>query len=159
MLEWISICHCWGISTVDSHYLVPVGSQNSRVWVVLPLSHALARGHDSRLAGSQTHISWRLQLSNSMLSDNKVTYISQISSQQATLDFNDYATKLSYHMLCEATQDRFCVEISQITSRLDRKQKCLHSYAARFHQSCMSFSVTNSWIAFQITQISTFLTR
>ena len=51
-------------------------------------------------------------------------------SQQATLDFNNYATKLSNHTLCKATHDGFCVEISQTTSRLDRKQKWLHACAA-----------------------------
>ena len=50
-------------------------------------------------------------------------------SQQATLDFNNYATKLSNHTLCKATHDGFCVEISQTTSRLDRKQNWLHACA------------------------------
>ena len=54
---------------------------------------------------------------------------------QASLDFNNYATKLSNHMLCKATHDEFCVEISQTMSRLDRKQKWLHACAAAFHQS------------------------
>ena len=78
------------------------------------------------------------QVANSMLSDNRGTYVSRISthrhrtsdkSQQATLDFNNYATKLSNHTLCKATHDGFCVEISQTTSRLDRKQNWLHTCA------------------------------
>ena len=80
-------------------------------------------------------------------------------SQQATLDFNDYATNLLNHMLRRATHDGFCVEISQTMSRLDRKQKYCRACAARFHQSCMSFSVTNSRIVYQITQILTFSTQ
>ena len=101
------------LGTVDSRYLAPVGSQNLRApvkWFSRYL--ALSReGHDSRLPVSQTHIHdifWRLQISNSMLSDNRGTYVSRISthrhhtsdkSQQATLDFNNYATKLSNHTL------------------------------------------------------------
>ena len=53
-------------------------------------------------------------------------------SQQATLVFNNYTTKLSNHMLRKATHDGFCVEISQTTSWLDRKQKCLRAGAAGF---------------------------
>ena len=138
--------------------------------MVLPLSRAVARRRRLANSGSQTHIPRHLQLSNSMLSDNRGTYVSWISThtsdkpQQATLYFNDYATKLSNHTLCKATHDGFCVEISQTTSRLDRKQKWLHACAAcpcvaAFHQSWTSVSVTNSQIAFQITKISTFSTQ
>ena len=74
--------------TVDSRYLAPVGSQNLRArvkWFSRYL--ALSReGHNSRLPGSQTHIPAYMTYSgvyksqNSMLSDNKVTYVSRIST-------------------------------------------------------------------------------
>ena len=101
--------------------------------MVLPLSRAVARRRRLANSGSQTHTPRpptprRLQLSNSMLSDNRGTYVSRISTHfdiapatnhnKATLDFNNYATKLSNHTLCKATHDGFCVEISQTTSRL-----------------------------------------
>ena len=61
------------------------GSQNLRArvkWFSRYL--ALSReGHDSQLAGSQTHVHdifWHLQISNSMLSDNRGTYVSRIST-------------------------------------------------------------------------------
>ena len=67
--------------TVDSRYLAPVGSQNLRARVKW-----FSRGHNSRLPGSQTHIPAYMTYSgvyksqNSMLSDNKVTYVSRIST-------------------------------------------------------------------------------
>ena len=127
-------------NTVDSRYLAPVGSQNSRArvkWFSRYL--ALSReGHDSRIQDHRPTLPG-VYNSQSMLSDNRGTYVSRIStqidiapatkSQQATLDFNNYATKLSNHTLCKATHDGVCVEISQTTSRLDRKQKWHHACA------------------------------
>ena len=127
----------------------------------LPLSYAFPWWPQLTNSGSQIHTLM-------MLSDNRGTYVSRISthqhhtsdkSQQATLDFNNYATKLSNHTLRKAIHDGLCVEISQTTSRLDRKQKCHRACVAVFPQSCMSFSVTNSRIAFQITKITTFSTQ
>ena len=48
--------------------------------MVLPLSRAVARRHRLANSGSQTHTPRRLQLSNSMLSDNRGTYVSRIST-------------------------------------------------------------------------------
>ena len=62
--------------TVDSHYLAPVGSQNSRARVKW-LSRAKAT---TREFGITDPHSRRLQLSNSMLSDNRGTYVSRIST-------------------------------------------------------------------------------
>ena len=113
-------------------------------YVVLPLSRAF--GRRPRLAtfwSKDPH--WRLQLPNSMLSDNRRTYVSGISAHidiALATDHNKqisylitHATKLSNHTLCKATHDGFCVEISQTVSLLDRSR-----------------------IAFQITPISTFST-
>ena len=75
---------------------------------------------------------------------------------QVTLDFNNYAKKLSNHTLCETTHNGFCVKIGQTTVRLDGKQKWLCACTTGFHQSCMSFSVTNSQITFQITDLNMF---
>ena len=97
-----------------------------------------ATTREFRITNTHSPAPRRLQLANSMLSDNTGTYVSRIShrhrtsnkSQQATLDFNNYAAKLSNHTLCMPTHDGFCVETSQTTSRLDRKQKWLHACAA-----------------------------
>ena len=65
--------------TVDSRYLALVGIQNSRARVKW-FSRYLARRRRLANSGSQTHIPRRLQLSNSMLSDNRGTYVSRIST-------------------------------------------------------------------------------
>ena len=71
--------HVYHHSTVDSRYLAPVVSQNS--WArVKWFSRYLARRPRLANSGSQTHTPWRLQLSNSMLSDNRGTYVSRIST-------------------------------------------------------------------------------
>ena len=115
-------------------HIKTVGSQILRARVKW-LSRYLALSREGHNSGIQDH---RPALANSMLSDNRGTYVSRISthrhrtsdkSQQATLDFNNHATKLSNHTLCKATHDGFCVEISQTTSRLDRKQNWLHACA------------------------------
>ena len=48
--------------------------------MVLPLSRAVARRPRLANSGSQTHTPSRLQLANSMLSDNTGTYVSRIST-------------------------------------------------------------------------------
>ena len=86
---------------------------------------------------------WRLP--NSMLSDNRgiLLYLrfpglythrhrTSVKSQQATLNFNNHATKLSNCTLCKATYDAFRAEIIQTTSHFDRKQKCLRACATGF---------------------------
>ena len=88
--------------TVDSRYLAPVGSQNSRARVKW-----FSRKAQTRDFQDQSPTLWRLHLlnPNSMLSDNGCTYISRISadvyehrtsnkSQQAMLYFNNYASKI-----------------------------------------------------------------
>ena len=156
-------------ATVDSRYLAPVGSQNSRArvkWFSRYL--ALSReGHDSWIQdhrptlpsvyNSQT-VCWAI-IEVLTFPGSLHTSTSHQRQITTTLDFNNYATKLSNHTLCKATHDEFCVEISQTTSRLDRKQKWFHACATAFHQSWMSSSVTNSRIAFQITKILTFWTQ
>ena len=129
------------IHTVDSSYLAPVGSQNSRARVkwfsrYLALSR---KGHDSRIQdhrptlpgvyNSQT-VCWAIIEVLTFLDFYTHRHRTSDKSPQATLDFNYYATKLSNHTLCKATHNGFCVEISQSTSRLDRKQKWLHACAA-----------------------------
>ena len=119
-------------ATVDSRYLALVGSQNSGARVKW-FSRYLALSREGADSQIQDH-------RPSMLSDNRGIYVSpdlythrhrtSDKSQQATIDFNNYATKLSNHTLCKATHEGFCVEISQTTSRLDRKQKWLHACAA-----------------------------
>ena len=123
-------------------HIKTVGSQILRARVKW-FSRYLALSREGHNSGIQDHRPalpgvYNSQVANSMLSDNRGTYVSRISthidiapakSQQATLYFNNYATKLSNHTLCKATHDRFCVEISQTTSRLDRKQNWLHACA------------------------------
>ena len=127
--------------TVNSRYLALVGSQNSRArvkWFSRYL--ALSReGHDSRIQdhrptlpgvyNSQT-VCWAIiEVLTFPRSLHTHRHHTSDKSQQATLDFNNYATKLSNHT-CKATHDGFCVEISQTTSRLDRKQKWFHACVA-----------------------------
>ena len=125
--------------TVHSRYLALVGSQNSRARVKWFSRYLARQGADSRIQdhrptfpgvhNSQT-ICWAII--EVLTFPDLYTHRHRTSdkSQQATLDFNNYATKLSNHTLCKATHDGFCVEISQTTSRLDRKQKWLHACAA-----------------------------
>ena len=65
--------------TVDSRYLALVGSQNLRARVKW-FSRYVARRRRLANSRSQTHIPRRLQLSNSMLSDNRGTYVSGLST-------------------------------------------------------------------------------
>ena len=67
-------------STDDSRYLAPVGSQNSRARVKW-FSRYVARRPLLANSWSQTHTHRRLQLANSMLSDNRGTYVSRISTR------------------------------------------------------------------------------
>ena len=136
-------CHwhsesCTQFNTVDSRYLALVGSQNSRARVKW-FSRYLARRRRLANSGSQTHIPRRLQLSNSMLSDNRGTYVSRISTHidiaPATNHNKQHYILIIMQQNCQITRcarqhDGFCVEISQTTSRLDRKQKWLHACAA-----------------------------
>ena len=152
--------------TVDSPYLALVGSQNSRArvkWFSRYL--ALSReGHDSRiqdhrptLPGVYNYQTVCWAIIEVLTFPGSLHTSTSHQRQITTLDFNNYATKLSNHTLCKATHNGLCVEISPTTSRLDRKQKWFHACAGG-PQSWMSFSVTNSRIAFQITKISTFST-
>ena len=55
------------------------------------------------------------------------------------------------HTLCKATHDGFCVEISQTTSRLDRKQNWLHACAVGpARPGFTKVGWASRWIAFQI---------
>ena len=58
--------------------------------MVLPLSRAVARKPRLTNSGSQTHTPRHLQLSNSMLSDNRGTYVSRISTHIDTAPATNY---------------------------------------------------------------------
>ena len=65
--------HVQKMNTVDSRYLAPVGSQNSRARVKWFSRYLALSRERPRLANSGS-------LSNSMLSDNRGTYVSRIST-------------------------------------------------------------------------------
>ena len=64
--------------TVDSRYLAPVGSQNSRARFSRYLARFRAKATTRDFQDHRPTL-WRLQLSNSMLGDNRGTYVSRIS--------------------------------------------------------------------------------
>ena len=77
------MCHVITLAnTVDSRYLALVGSQNSRArvkWFSRYL--ALSReGHDSRIQDHKPTLPGVYNSQNSMLSDNRGTYVSRIST-------------------------------------------------------------------------------
>ena len=108
------------------------------------ISHFRARATIRDLLDDRPTFSrWRLP--NSMLSDNRgiLLYLRfpglyahrhriSVKSQQATLNFNNHATKLSNCTLRKATYDAFRAEIIQTTSHFDRKQKCFRACATGF---------------------------
>ena len=113
--------------TVNSRYLAPVGSQNSRARVKW-----FSQNRDFQ---DQSPTLWRLHLlnANSMLSDNGCTYISRISADvdiaPATNHNKPYYIliithqKLSNYTLHKAAYNGICAETSQTTMRVDRKRK------------------------------------
>ena len=121
------------LSTVDSRYLAPVGSQNWRARVKwFSRFRAKAQTRDFQ---DQSPTLWRLHLlnPNSMLSDNGCTYISRISADvdiaPATNHNKPYYIliimhqNLSNYMLHKAAYDGICAETIQTTMRVDRKRK------------------------------------
>ena len=171
-----SMYSLWLAYTVDSRYLAPVGIQNSRARVKW-FSRYLARRPRLANSVSQTHTPWRLQLSNSMLSDNRGTYVSRISTHidiaPATNHNKQHSILIIMQQNCQITRcarqhtmdsvlksaklrnyDVATWQETEMASRM-RGRPC----AAAFHQSWVSFSVINSRIAFQITKISTFSTQ
>ena len=157
------------VGTIDSRYLAPHGSQNLQARIKwFTRYRAFAQGPwlatcwitDSHFGvySSQT-VSWAIIGLLTFPDLYMHRHCTSDKSQQAILDFNNHATKLSHYMLRKVKHDRFRDKIIQTTSRFDRKQKCLRACATEIHQSCMSFSVTNSRVTFQITLISTFPTK
>ena len=114
--------------TVDSRYLAPVGSQNSRAELsgspVISRFRAKAQTRDLQ---DHSPIFWRL------LSDNEWTYISRNSADiditPATNHNKPYYIliimhqKVSNYTLHEAANDGICAVTIQTTMRCDRKRK------------------------------------
>ena len=152
---------------MDSRYLAPVGSQNSRArvkWFSRYLVRAKAQTRDLQ---DHSPIFWRLHLlnPNSMLSDNECTYISQtrnsadIAITPATNRNKPYYIliimhqKLSNYTLHEAANDGSVLKPSKPWCGLTGNGNGIVTRRG-FHRSYMSFLMKNSRITFQITLIS-----
>ena len=106
-------------STVDYRYLAPVGSQNSRArvkWLSRrpqPVTCRITDPHSGVYNSQTLTVCWAIIAYESFLDLYTHWHRTSNKSQQATLDFDNHATKLSNHTLRKATHNGFCVEISQ----------------------------------------------
>ena len=145
--------------TVNSPYLAPVGSQNSRAWV------KWSSGPNSQSAGSQSHTVTSALLKPKQYVERwwVLTYISRISAAidiaPATNHNKPYYILRIMHQNFQIMRSirrhtmGYVLKPSKPRCGLTGNENGIVTVRG-FHWSCMSFLVKNLRITFQITLIS-----